>query len=93
MILRGFSFLPPDIFKSDAKKFLIEGNALRIPFNKLPGLGDSVAESIVRAREEKPFTSIEDLVRRTKVNKNHVELMKSLGVLRDLPETEQFTLF
>ncbi|PLV56705.1 PolC-type DNA polymerase III [Thermotoga sp. SG1] len=93
MILRGFSFLPPDIFKSDAKRFLIEGNALRIPFNKLPGLGDSVAESIVRAREEKPFTSIEDLVRRTKVNKNHVELMKSLGVLRDLPETEQFTLF
>ena len=93
MILRGFSFLPPDIFKSDAKQFLIEGSALRIPFNKLPGLGNSVAESIVRAREEKPFTSIEDLVRRTKVNKNHVELMKSLGVLRDLPETEQFTLF
>ncbi|KHC90409.1 DNA polymerase III PolC [Thermotoga sp. Mc24] len=93
MILRGFSFLPPDIFKSDAKKFLIEGNSLRIPFNKLPGLGDSVAESIVRAREEKPFTSVEDLMKRTKVNKNHIELMKSLGVLRDLPETEQFTLF
>ena len=93
MILRGFSFLPPDIFKSDAKKFLIEGNSLRIPFNKLPGLGDSVAESIIRAREEKPFTSVEDLMKRTKVNKNHIELMKSLGVLGDLPETEQFTLF
>jgi len=93
MILRGFSFLPPDIFKSDAKKFLIEGNSLRIPFNKLPGLGDSVAESIVRAREEKPFTSVEDLMKRTKVNKNHIELMRSLGVLGSLPETEQFTLF
>jgi DNA polymerase-3 subunit alpha (Gram-positive type) len=93
MILRGFSFLPPDIFKSDAKKFLIEGNSLRIPFNKLPGLGDSVAESIIKAREEKPFTSVEDLMKRTKVNKNHIELMRSLGVLGSLPETEQFTLF
>ncbi len=93
MMLRGFTFLPPDIFKSDARRFLIEGNALRIPFNKLPGLGDNVAESIVKAREEKMFTSIEDLMKRTKVNKNHVEVMKKLGVLRGLPETEQFTLF
>ncbi|RKX50356.1 MAG: PolC-type DNA polymerase III, partial [Thermotoga sp.] len=93
MLLRGFSFLRPDIFKSEAKIFLVEGNSLRIPFNKLPGLGDSVAESIVRAREEKPFTSMEDLLKRTKVNRTQLEMMKRMGVLGNLPDTEQFSLF
>ena len=93
MLLRGFSFLRPDIFKSEAKVFLVEGNSLRIPFNKLPGLGDSVAESIVRAREEKPFTSMEDLLKRTKVNRTQLEMMKRMRVLGNLPDTEQFSLF
>ena len=93
MILRGFSFLKPDIFKSEARVFLIEGNSLRIPFNKLPGLGDSVAESIIKARQERPFTSMEDLLKRTKVNRTQLEMMKRMGVLGDLPDTEQFSLF
>ena len=93
MILRGYDFLPPDIEKSDATKFVIEGNKLRIPFNRLPGLGDSVAESIVSARNEKEFSSIEDLMKRTKVNKAHIEIMRKYKVLKDLPETSQFSLF
>ncbi|MCD6450681.1 MAG: PolC-type DNA polymerase III, partial [Thermotogaceae bacterium] len=93
MMLRGYDFLPPDIEKSHATRFLIEGNKLRVPFNKLPGLGDSVAESIVEAREEKVFSSIEDLVKRTKVNKAHIEIMKKYNVLEGLPETSQFSLF
>jgi len=93
MMLRGYNFLPPDIKKSDATKFVIEGDKLRIPFNRLPGLGDNVAESIVAARREKEFTSIEDLMKRTKVNKAHIETMKKYKVLKDLPETSQFSLF
>ncbi len=93
MLLRGFKFLPPDIEKSDATRFLIEGNGLRIPFNRLPGLGTNVALSIVQARNEKPFSSIEDLMKRTKVNRSHVEVMKKYGALKDLPDTDQFTLF
>ncbi len=93
MLLRGYSFLPPDIEKSDSKRFLIEGNSLRIPFNRLPGLGTNVAESIVSARNKRPFSSIEDLLKRTKVNKSHVEMMKKIGILKDLPESDQFSLF
>ncbi len=93
MILRGYDFLPPDIEKSDSKRFLTEGDRLRIPFNKLPGLGTSVAESIVKARKEKPFSSVEDLMKRTKVNKSHVEIMKRYNVLGSIPETDQITLF
>lgn len=93
MYLRGFSFLPPDILKSDYRRFLIEENKLRIPLNKIPGVGDSVAYSIVEARKAKPFTSIEDLKNRTKLSKAHINTMKKLKILNDLPETDQSTLF
>ncbi|AEH50306.1 PolC-type DNA polymerase III [Pseudothermotoga thermarum] len=93
MFLRGISFLPVNIKKSHSKLFLIEDGKLRIPFNKLPGLGNNVAESIVKAREEKPFTSIEDLIARTKVNKAHLEVIRKYVELENLPEKEQMGLF
>ncbi|MEJ5229818.1 MAG: PolC-type DNA polymerase III [Pseudothermotoga sp.] len=93
MFLRGYSFLPVNVNKSDAKIFLIENGRLRIPFNKLPNLGDSVAESIILARAEKPFSSLEDISRRTKLNKSHLETFKRLVELEGLPEKEQISLF
>ncbi len=93
MFYRGYSFLPANINKSDAKLFIIENNKLRIPFNRLPNLGNNVAESIVSARNEKPFTSLEDIVKRTKVNKSHLEIFKKLVELEGLPEKEQISLF
>lgn len=93
MFYRGYSFLPVNINKSDAKLFIIEKDKLRIPFNRLPNLGDNVAESIVSAREEKPFSSLEDIVKRTKVNKSHLETFKKLVELEGLPEKEQISLF
>ncbi|ABR30900.1 DNA polymerase III PolC [Thermosipho melanesiensis] len=93
MYLRGYSFLPPDILKSDYRRFIIEGNELRIPLNKIPGVGDNVALSIIQARMEKPFTSIDDLKKRTKLSKAHINTMRKLRILEDLPETDQSTLF
>lgn len=93
MFARGFSLLPPNINKSHARLFLIEGNKLRIPFNKLPNLGDSVAESIIRARNEKPFSSLEDILKRTKLNKAQLDTFKKYVELEGLPEKEQISLF
>ncbi|SHE27517.1 DNA polymerase-3 subunit alpha [Marinitoga hydrogenitolerans DSM 16785] len=93
MILRGFGFLPPDIYKADAKNFIIEGNNLRIPFIKVPNLGEKAAISIVKAREEKEFLSIEDLLNRTGINKTTVETFKKMGILKGLPEKNQVNLF
>ncbi|NUU96320.1 DNA polymerase III PolC [Marinitoga sp. 1135] len=93
MILRGFDFLPPDIYKSDAKNFIIEGNKLRIPFIKIPNLGEKAAISIVKAREERKFLSIEDLLNRTGINKTTVETFKKMGILKGLPERNQVNLF
>ncbi|MBO8140093.1 MAG: PolC-type DNA polymerase III [Thermosipho sp. (in: Bacteria)] len=93
MYLRGIQFLPPDIFKSDYRRFLIEEGRLRIPLNRIPGVGENVAYSIVEARKTKLFTSIEDLKKRTKLSKAHIETMRKLGILENLDETDQPTLF
>ncbi|ACR79599.1 MULTISPECIES: PolC-type DNA polymerase III [Kosmotoga] len=93
MRLRGYSFLPVDLEKSDARRFLIEGNALRIPFNRLKNLGYKVAISIIKEREKRPFSSVEDLLKRTSINKTHVEILRKYGAFKGLPEKEQITLF
>ncbi len=92
MMLRGFGFKRVDIFKSSAMKFTIEGDSLRIPLNKVPGLGDKVAASIERERKKKAFRSIEDLKKRTLVNKTHLKILRDLGALEGLPENDQIML-
>jgi len=93
MILRGFGFKKPDLRRSHHSRFIIDGKDLLIPFNKIRGIGDNVAKSIVQKREVKMFTSIEDLMTRAKVTKAQVEVLKRLGVLDGLPETDQASLF
>ena len=92
MILRGFSFKNVDIFKSNANRFTIEGNSLRVPLNKVPGLGEKVATSIEAERSIKPFKSIEDLKNRTLINKTHLKILRDLGAFKNLPENDQITL-
>lgn len=91
---RGFHFLPIDLYQSDAKKFIIEGNGLIPPFNSLQGLGITAAQSIVEAREkEGEFKTIEEFKARTSVGKTLVELLKENGVLKGIPDTNQLSLF
>lgn len=95
MAARGFYFSNIDIEKSDAKKFVIteDGKGLIIPFRALDGLGDNVAEGIVKARTEAPFISQEDLQKRGKVNNTALEKLKQLGCLNNLSESNQLSLF
>ncbi len=90
---RGFTFLPIDLYKSDDKKFIIEGNALIPPFASLQGLGTTAASSIVEARKDGEFTTIEDFKQRTSLGKTLIELLKEHNVLKGIPETNQLTLF
>lgn len=63
------------------------------PFNCIPALGNNVARQIVRAREENPFTSKEDLRKRGKISATIMETMDDMGILKGLPEEEQLSLF
>ncbi|MGB4262252.1 MAG: PolC-type DNA polymerase III [Fervidobacterium sp.] len=93
MTLRGFGFRKPDLNKSHATEFIIEGKELTIPFNKIHGIGDNVAKAIEEKRQERDYTSIEDLMNRAHVTKAQVEVLKRIEVLDGLPETDQTSLF
>ncbi|MCI5772598.1 MAG: PolC-type DNA polymerase III [Clostridiales bacterium] len=93
MMARGYYFLPADLYKSDVRRFLPEGErGLRVPFLSLGGLGETAAESIGQAREI-PFLSVEDLKNRAKLSNAVIDLLREHGCLKDLPETSQVTLF
>ncbi len=93
MLLRGFKFLPPRLNESDSKRFKIYDNTLLIPFNKIQGVGDSVAEAIVEERNVRPFTSVQDLMSRVKITKAQVEALREAGALEKIHESDQQTLF
>jgi DNA polymerase III subunit alpha, Gram-positive type len=93
MVERGFRFANVDLYRSDATKFLIDGNSLIAPFNALPGLGTNAAISIVKAREEGEFLSKEDLLTRARISKSILEYLEEQGALKGLPESNQLSLF
>ncbi len=93
MYARGIEFLPIDIKTSHAYKFLKVDGKILPPLNAIAGLGLSAAESIVEAREEAEFTSIEDIAQRSKANKTVLDVMKNMGALGDLPDSSQMGFF
>ena len=93
MYARGFDFLPIDIYKSKASKFQIIGDKLLPPFNTIDGMGDKAAEAMEIAAKDGPYLSKDDFRQRTKVSKTLVDLMADMGLLGDLPETNQLSLF
>ncbi|TBL77767.1 PolC-type DNA polymerase III [Paenibacillus thalictri] len=93
MTARGFSFKPIDLYKSDATKFLIEGDSLIPPFSALAGIGENAAKNIAAAKNEGAFLSIEDFQQKSKASKTIVELLGSMGCFRGLPESNQLSLF
>src|SRR5699024_3416808 len=93
MLERGYQFGMVDLYKSDAENFVIEGNKLIAPFRAVPSLGDNVAKQIIAAREDREFLSKEDLATRGKVSKTIIEYLTEQGVLKDLPDENQLSLF
>lgn len=95
MTARGFTFGNVDLYKSDSKKFIIDEDKKTLipPFITIDGLGDIVASKIIEERTQKAFTSIDDFQNRGKVSQTIINNMRMMGVLDDLPETSQLSLF
>lgn len=93
MLARGIEVLPVDIYKSEAKMFVIEGNKIRLPFSSLSGVGDAAAEVLAESGKKGEYLSIEDLQSRTKISKSVIETLREVGALSSLPESSQLTLF
>ena len=95
MVLRGYSFKQIDINKSMAKDFVIaeDEKSLYLPFVTIPSLGEAVANSIVEARNVRPFSSKKDVERRTSINKTQFAKLTMLGVFDELPDDDNNSLF
>lgn len=93
MTARGYVFKNVDINKSDSKHFIIDGNGLIPPFRAIDGLGAIMADNIKKERDIKPFVSIDDLQKRCKISSTIIEKMKMMGILNDLPESGQLSMF
>ncbi|MBQ9069977.1 MAG: PolC-type DNA polymerase III [Clostridia bacterium] len=93
-IARGVQFLGVDLHKSDAKAFLPENGKIRMPFNSLPGLGDTAAEKIVETMRDDPdIFSVQQLREKSGISKSIIELLRRNRVLDGLTETNQLSLF
>ncbi|MDD2620100.1 MAG: PolC-type DNA polymerase III, partial [Syntrophomonadaceae bacterium] len=93
MYVRGFNFLPVNIYKSDAKKFRVVDNGLLVPFSGLPNVGINAAQGIVESRGNKKFISIEDFQQTTRLNKTAMDMLRSSQCFEGLPEKSQISLF
>ena len=94
MMARGFEFEPIDIFKARASEFILTENGKIMPsLDSIAGLGTNAAISIEEDAKNGPYLSVEEFIRRTKVSKTNAELMKRLGLLGSIPESNQLSLF
>ena len=92
-LVRGVKFLPVDLQKSHATKFLVEDGAIRMPFSAVKGLGSTAAAAIMNERDTEPFFSCDDMQQRAGVSRAVIDTLREMGALGNLPESSQTTLF
>ncbi len=93
MYARGFEFLPIDLYRSDARLFQIVDGKLLPSFSSIDGLGEKAAYAICEAAKQGQFLSKDDFKERAKVGKTMADQLGDLGILGDLPESNQISLF
>ena len=93
MYARGFEFEPIDIFRAHSRNFQIFDGKIMPSLSSIDGLGEKAADAIVEAAKDGPFLSKDDFRMRTKASKTIIDLMSDLGILGDLPESNQISLF
>lgn len=91
---RKISFAPIDLYKSNATVWGVkDDNTIYPPFSSIDGLGDTVAKKIVEERDKGKFLSIEDLQIRAKISATLIDKMRMMGILDNMPESSQLSLF
>ena len=94
MLQRGYEFLPIQLGKSRASKYLVEDGKVRLPFSALKGVGETAAIALEQATAHgQQYISIEELQQASGVSGAIMESLRRVGALGDLPETSQVSFF
>nr|MCR4744758.1 PolC-type DNA polymerase III [Lachnospiraceae bacterium] len=98
MYARGYDFAPIDINKADPKYFRqVDEKRIMPPLSSVEGMGgkaaDALAHAIAEAAADGPFLSVDDFCIRTGCSKNMAPKLKSLGLLGDIPDSNQLSIF
>ena len=95
MYERGYKIEPISLEKSDPTKFIVdkENNALIPPFKVLDGMGESNCIWLTNARNERMFSSREDLIKRGGISEKVLKDLERMHCLDKLSDTDQISLF
>lgn len=96
MYARGYSIENVNLYESLSTRFKkspTNPKAVIPPFIVVDSLGESVAETIVEARQSGEFLSKEDLLARTHLSKTLLQRFEEMGIVQNLNDTNQLSLF
>ncbi|MEE3470351.1 MAG: PolC-type DNA polymerase III [Butyrivibrio hungatei] len=93
MYERGIEFLPIDIFKAKSREFQVIGDKIMPALNSIDGMGEKAADQIVEAAKDGPFLSKDDFKQRTKCPQAVIDKMADMGLLGDIPDSNQISIF
>ncbi len=94
MLARGFSFLPIEIGKSRAKKYVVEDGKIRLPFMALKGVGDTAAQALEDATiNGQQYLSAEEIQFKCGVSDTVIDLLIEIKALGNLPRSNQVSFF
>lgn len=93
MYARGYEFTPARLGKSLAMKFSVDNGKVLLPFVAIEGVGENAAKAFQSEYEIKEFDTVEEAVKRAKLNRTAVEGLRNHGVFEGLAETDQLSMF
>jgi len=89
----GVNVRPVCIARSDWFTNIEPDGALRLGLRQVQGLNHGRAEVLLAARQQKPFTSMDDLRQRTKLAKEELRTLAEIGALNGLSEHRRAALW
>ena len=93
MYERGIEFTPIDIFTAKSRLFQVVGDKIMPSLKSIDGMGEKAADAVVEAAKNGPFLSRDDFRERTKCPQGVIDTLNELGLLGEIPESNQISLF
>ena len=91
--VRGFDFTPIDLKVVKPDKFQIIDGKLMPSLKSIEGIADTAAKNIVDGCKDASFTSQADMKRKCKIGDSVLDKLVSLGIIKDLPKSDQLSIF